>query len=76
MTKPPDPGGGGRDSSPKTTTPADGRGSIPRIMIALAEILCDEKNHRNILEVKIVRKNSSVNMVIKPLNEEEISEFF
>ena len=69
----PDPGGGENVSSEKTTTPAMGGGS--KRMRTFAEILHEEQNNRNILEVKISRASNRDGLMIKPLNEEDISEF-
>ena len=73
--------------SPHTTlsnpmTPASGGGSTdktPYKMRNFAEILNDEQHHRNILEVKLIRKSETINGEIiksKTLTETDISELF
>ena len=78
--KPLDPGGGVNDSSPgkkMTTTPATGTDSVPpKRMRSFAEFLSNEQKNRNILLVKMTRGSTSRDEVsIKPLNQEDISEF-
>ena len=89
-----DPGGGGPPDHPghiaattanndlSSMTPAlggDSVTSLPRRMRSFAEILYDDQQHRNILEVKLVRtsKNneSGENVKVKTLNEDDLSEF-
>ena len=61
-------------------TPASGGGSsdkTPCRMRNFAEILNDEQHHRNILEVKLIRKSETINGEIiksKTLTETDISE--
>ena len=54
-------------------------GSLPRKLRNFAEILNEEKHHRNILEVKLVRTNvideKGEHVKVKTLNEEDLSEF-
>ena len=63
-------------------TPASGGGSsdkTPCRMRNFAEILNDEQHHRNILEVKLIRKSETVNGELiksKTLSEADISELF
>ena len=66
-----------------TMTPASGgdrTGSLPRKLRNFAEILNDEKLHRNILEVKLTRTHSTdekgEQVKVKTLTEEDLSEFF
>ena len=67
---------------PPTMTPAvggDGDKSLPSKMRSFAEILNKEKQHRNILEVKLIRtstKENGVNIKAPTLNESDLSEFF
>ena len=63
-----------------TMTPANGGDSsdkIPPRMGNFAEILNDEQHHRNILEVKLIRKSETINGELiksKTLSEADISE--
>ena len=65
-----------------TMTPARGGDSsdkTPNRMRNFAEILNDEQHHRNILEVKLVRKSETINGELvksKALTEADLSEFF
>ena len=86
-TREPPPGGGPpHNISPphaylsNPTTPASGGGSsdkTPYRMRNFAEILNDEQHHRNILEVKLIRKSETINGELiksKTLSEADISE--
>ena len=86
-TDEPPPGGGPpHNISPphaslsNPTTPASGGGSSDRTpyrMRNFAEILNDEQHHRNILEVKLIRKSETINGELiksKTLSEADISE--
>ena len=66
-----------------TMTPAAGRDSeqsLPCRMRPFAEILNEEKLHRNNLDVKLVRTNETLEngetVKVKTLNEVDLSEFF
>ena len=67
---------------PSTMTPAVGRDSVdslPCRMRSFAEILNEEKHHRNILEVKLTRtsvKQNEETVKAPTLNEVDLSEFF
>ena len=71
-----------QQQGPPTTTLGENRGSdksLPCRMRSFAEILNEEKLHRNILEVKIVRTNvmkDGVMIKAPTLNENDLSEFF
>ena len=86
----PDPGGGTSLSSNSfaavtkemlsSTTPASGGGSnnsSPSRLRSFAEILNEEKLHRNILEVKISKTYpiSDESVTVRPLSESDLSEF-